>query len=570
VPIGNLRTEGDLARFIDAETALTLAQDSGGGTPGGGPPTGPAGGALTGWYPDPDLDAAIAGAGLSFDSNVLSVDGSTGVLTTKGDLLSHNGSEGRLAVGDNTQVLTADSSQTFGLKWADATGGTGEIVAARVWRNVNEDLQGSAWIDLTMNTMLLNEGGMVNNHAVVTVQQDGVYAVSGNAYFTFTGGDTWAQMRIIKQNDEGPTELEAAGASNIGGTPILTCSTAAVELEAGDEITLQVRGGGTGYMTSVNQLPNLSIALVDGLGPEGPPGPPGPEGASAAYSVTIGDNSSTSFNVPHNLGTRDVVVSVREADDPWHAVEVDWEAKTTNAVSVEFLTAPATASMRVTVLSNGDPSSGSYPPKVTELPVSPTDGDEVYFVVEDGLWHLRYEASTERWNFLGGSQLWNRQPNLVIDEGSPYDVWKDVDNPPALTIPLFGEYLIGHEGEMSITQGQGAWAEVAVEVDGTVITHANVQATSTGDYGTNGAVPGARSAYHFSTLREVDEGTVLKVQNVNSAATGNYPSTWFNTLNRAVYATPRWLMAEPPAGWLPLGLIRGMAKDWIEDANPVL
>ena len=225
-----------------------------------------------------------------------------------------------------------------------------------------------------------------------------------------------------------------------------------------------------------------------------------------------------------------------------------------------------------TVLSNGDSSSGSYPPKVTTLPASPTDGNEVYFVVEDGLWHLRYEASTERWNFLGGPSLWNRQPATVIEEGSPYDVWKDVDNPPAITIPLFGEYLIGHEGEMSITQGQGAWADVAVDVDGTVIAHAGVQAASSGSLPTSVQVEPSmvRNAYHYSTLREVDEGTELKVQNVNSSATGDYPSTWFNTLNRAVYATPRWLMAEPPAGWLPLGLIRGMAKDWIEDANPVL
>lgn len=40
------------------------------------------------------------------------------VLTTKGDLVSHNGSEARLPVGAAAQVLTVDSAETLGVKWA--------------------------------------------------------------------------------------------------------------------------------------------------------------------------------------------------------------------------------------------------------------------------------------------------------------------------------------------------------------------------------------------------------------------------------------------------------------------
>lgn len=40
--------------------------------------------------------------------------------TTKGDLIVHGASTGRLAVGTNGQVLTADSTQTAGVKWAAA------------------------------------------------------------------------------------------------------------------------------------------------------------------------------------------------------------------------------------------------------------------------------------------------------------------------------------------------------------------------------------------------------------------------------------------------------------------
>lgn len=42
--------------------------------------------------------------------------------TTKGDLIAHNGTDNiRLAVGTNNYVLTADSAQPSGLKWAPAT-----------------------------------------------------------------------------------------------------------------------------------------------------------------------------------------------------------------------------------------------------------------------------------------------------------------------------------------------------------------------------------------------------------------------------------------------------------------
>lgn len=44
-------------------------------------------------------------------------------LTTKGDLLTFGTSAARLPAGTNGYVLTADSTQTLGIKWAEATGG---------------------------------------------------------------------------------------------------------------------------------------------------------------------------------------------------------------------------------------------------------------------------------------------------------------------------------------------------------------------------------------------------------------------------------------------------------------
>jgi hypothetical protein len=47
--------------------------------------------------------------------------------TTKGDVVVHNGTDNiRVAVGTNGQVLTADSTATSGVAWADGGGGAGE------------------------------------------------------------------------------------------------------------------------------------------------------------------------------------------------------------------------------------------------------------------------------------------------------------------------------------------------------------------------------------------------------------------------------------------------------------
>lgn len=71
------------------------------------------------------------------------------------------------------------------------------------------------------------------------------------------------------------------------------------------------------------------------------------------YSETIGNGSSTSFTVTHNLGTRDVGVIVRQAASPYAVVwasEVA-EATTTNSVTVDFGAgnAPTSNQFRVTV-----------------------------------------------------------------------------------------------------------------------------------------------------------------------------------------------------------------------------
>ncbi len=64
---------------------------------------------------------------------------------------------------------------------------------------------------------------------------------------------------------------------------------------------------------------------------------------------TIGDGTATSFTITHNLGTRDVVVVVRNAASPYEVIDVRWEATTTGTVTLDFSAAPSASSVRVGV-----------------------------------------------------------------------------------------------------------------------------------------------------------------------------------------------------------------------------
>jgi hypothetical protein len=60
--------------------------------------------------------------------------------------------------------------------------------------------------------------------------------------------------------------------------------------------------------------------------------------------------SATSYVLTHNLGTRDIVVSVREIGGTYAIVNTGWEATTTNTATVYFATAPSANQYRVTIM----------------------------------------------------------------------------------------------------------------------------------------------------------------------------------------------------------------------------
>ena len=74
--------------------------------------------------------------------------------------------------------------------------------------------------------------------------------------------------------------------------------------------------------------------------------------SGSSYAETIGDGATETFTITHNLGTKDVFVSLRESGDDYENLNVAWRAVDDSSIEVSFDSAPASSSIRVLVYSS--------------------------------------------------------------------------------------------------------------------------------------------------------------------------------------------------------------------------
>jgi len=69
----------------------------------------------------------------------------------------------------------------------------------------------------------------------------------------------------------------------------------------------------------------------------------------ATFAANVGDGVNVSYVITHNLGTRDVDVTVYRNATPFDEVIVDVQHTSTNTITLGFTTAPTTNQFRVKV-----------------------------------------------------------------------------------------------------------------------------------------------------------------------------------------------------------------------------
>ncbi len=140
-------------------------------------------------------------------------------LTTKGDLYGYSTTNARIAVGANGYVLTADSTQTLGVKWAAASGGGGGGSLTVVSVSLSSDFtvaSDSAWHNITgLTGASLTAGTWLG---FMTIEHDNPSATIGPVFRIWDGTTTYAQAGWTAPQTPGNT---SRGVPVLAAVPIV-------------------------------------------------------------------------------------------------------------------------------------------------------------------------------------------------------------------------------------------------------------------------------------------------------------------------------------------------------------
>lgn len=262
------------------------------------------------------VDNAIAG--LAWKDSVHAASTTNGTLATAfepGDTLDGV----VLAEGDRLLLKNQTDATENGIYVVQASGAPvrtydadsgSDLVAAAVYVEAGSVNENSAWVCNTSSPIVL--GLSLITFARYSADQP-YFAGSGLSLSDFTF-DVVANGDSI---DVGSSGIKLAQAAGGAGVTVDTSGHIAV-------------GAGLGISVDTDTVAIDTSVVV------------------RKVSASVGNGTATNIAVNHNLGTKDVVVTVREnATD--EAVWVDWTATTTNSLTLSFAVAPSTNAYRVTI-----------------------------------------------------------------------------------------------------------------------------------------------------------------------------------------------------------------------------
>ena len=130
------------------------------------------------------------------------------VLTTKADLATYSTARTRLGVGSNDQVLTADSAQATGLKWATPSGVS--LSGNNTWTGTNEfqaELSVSSGNCFTtqLASVTISSGAITGTTNVMVVDTEGSGASDDLDAADFTASAVTGSIFTLKAANDGRT-----------------------------------------------------------------------------------------------------------------------------------------------------------------------------------------------------------------------------------------------------------------------------------------------------------------------------------------------------------------------------
>jgi hypothetical protein len=253
--------------------------------------------------------------------NGVSIDGVT--VATGDRVLLHN----QTTASENGVYIVAASGAAA--RASDLNSSSNYLSGVFVFVEQGTTQAATGWIVTTQGTIT------VGTTSVTWTQMSGSTVYTAGSGLTLTGN-------TFSVNTDGVTLFITSGnlavkSSSTAGQSLISqgsgsAAWAALDLSNSSAVTnnLPVTHGGTGSSTAAGARTNL--------------------GATTKFASDIGDGSTTSIVVTHNLGTKDVTVSVHDNTTPFQQFEVEIQYTSTNTITLVFATAPASNAYRVVVI----------------------------------------------------------------------------------------------------------------------------------------------------------------------------------------------------------------------------
>jgi hypothetical protein len=316
--LGTPTTSTDAATKAYADTMLPLA----GGTMTGAIAMGT--NKITGLgTPSADADAANKGY----------VDSVAQGLDTKASVVAATAVAGTLATsfanGEVVDGVTLATGNRILIKnQADATENGIYVVAVSGAPSRSTDMDNGtefpgAYVFVEQGTVNGDTGWVCTNNAPVTLGTTNI------VWTQFSGAGTYTASNGVLLTGSNFTFAPRTGyglQTGASGAEIKLATTSGLSLASDLAV-----GAGNGISVLTNTVAIDSSVVV------------------SKYATAFGDGSATSYTITHNLGTRDVIVSVYEASGSYAEVVCDVNHATTNTITLLFSVAPTSNQYRVVV-----------------------------------------------------------------------------------------------------------------------------------------------------------------------------------------------------------------------------
>jgi hypothetical protein len=160
----------------------------------------------------------VAGEGVQGPTGPAGASATT-VVTTKGDLLTYSTTAARLGVGSNGTVLTADSAEATGLKWATPAAGGMTLLSTTTLSGASTTISGIAGTYTSLQLFIYGVNLSVNaNFRVAPNGQTGLCYQAGQENNTNTSNS--ADLFYLSRNVGGASAMQSANTNNAFGLTI--------------------------------------------------------------------------------------------------------------------------------------------------------------------------------------------------------------------------------------------------------------------------------------------------------------------------------------------------------------